>query len=393
VNAAQLKYTDTAGVVSGVGLSTNTGAAATAGAHTITASGGTAANYNVTTGNGTLTVSKAALTVSADDKAKVYGDADPALSYTVNAAQLKYTDTAGVVSGVGLSTNTGAVATAGTHTITATGGTAANYTITTGNGTLTVSKAALTATADAKAKVYGDADPALSYTVNAAQLKYTDTAGVVSGVGLSTNTGAAATAGTHTITASGGTAANYNVTTGNGTLTVSKAALTVTADDKARLFGLPNPPFSAAYEGLKYGESPAAVGAPAYSTPAVTLSTPGAYPIVPGALNAANYSVVYKPGVLTVKPVVSGPVDSNQLSAVVMSPIMQAMEFSPRPAATAAVLMTFGNLNSLPATGAGEGSDDGFAGGAVIIDGGSGSGPTVGGCGGAGMVAQMRCGR
>ena len=35
---------------------------------------------------------------------------------------------------------------AGTHTITATGGTASNYNITTANGTLTVGKAALTAT-------------------------------------------------------------------------------------------------------------------------------------------------------------------------------------------------------------------------------------------------------
>ena len=58
-------------------LSTTTGAAATAGTHTITATGGTAANYAITDVNGTLTVSTAPLTVTADDKSKVYGAADP----------------------------------------------------------------------------------------------------------------------------------------------------------------------------------------------------------------------------------------------------------------------------------------------------------------------------
>ena len=51
------------------------------------------------------------------------------------------------------------------------------------------------------------------------RLYYGDPASVVSGVTLSTTTGAAATAGTHTITASGGTAANYAITDVNGTLT------------------------------------------------------------------------------------------------------------------------------------------------------------------------------
>ena len=63
-------------------LSTATGAAATAGTHAITATGGTAANYAITDVNGTLTVSQAPLTVTADNKGKVYGAADPALTYT-----------------------------------------------------------------------------------------------------------------------------------------------------------------------------------------------------------------------------------------------------------------------------------------------------------------------
>src|SRR5206468_2056843 len=155
-----LYYGDTYSVITGVTLSTTTGAAATAGTHTIVASGGTAANYNVSDVNGTLTVSKAAaLTVTADPQSKVYGDADPSLTYTPSGT-LYYGDTYSVITGVPLTTTTGAAATAGTHTIVASGGVANNYNVSDVNGTLTVSKAAaLTVTADPQSKVYGDADP------------------------------------------------------------------------------------------------------------------------------------------------------------------------------------------------------------------------------------------
>src|SRR5205823_9522236 len=96
--------------------------------------------------------------------------------------------------------------------------------------------AAMTVTAVDKSKLYGAADPALTYTPSGT-LYYTDTYAVISGVGLSTTTGAAATAGTHTITASGGTAANYNVVDANGTLTVrSEERRAGTADDTSKVY-------------------------------------------------------------------------------------------------------------------------------------------------------------
>src|SRR5439155_1738519 len=297
-----LYYTDTYAVISGVSLSTATGAAATFGTHPITASGGTAANYNVTTANGTLTVSKAAaLTVTADDKNKVYGAADPALTSTTSGT-LYYTDTYAVISGVSLSTATGAAATFGTHPITATGGTAANYNVTTVDGTLTVSKAAaLTVTADDKNKVYGAADPALTSTPSGT-LYYTDTYAVISGVSLSTVTGAAATFGTHPITASGGTAANYNVTTVDGTLTVSKAAaLTVTADDKNKVYGAADPGLTSTTTGtLYYTDTYAVISGVSLSTVTGAAATFGAHPITASGGTAANYNVTMVDGTLTV---------------------------------------------------------------------------------------------
>jgi hypothetical protein len=100
-------------------------------------------NFNTHYGKGKLTVNPAALTVKANDATKVYGAADPTLSYTLTTP-LKYQDAPSVVTGVVLTTTTGADATAGQHAIVPSGGTAANYALNYTNGTLNVTKAPLT---------------------------------------------------------------------------------------------------------------------------------------------------------------------------------------------------------------------------------------------------------
>ena len=300
-----LYYGDQYSLVSGVSLTTATGAAATAGTHAITASGGTAANYAINDVNGTLTVSRAPLTVTANNQSKVYGAAEPALSYTPSGT-LYYGDQYSAVSGVSLSTATGAAATAGTHAITARGGTAANYAISDVNGTLTVSQAPLTVTANNQSKVYGAADPALTYTPSGT-LYYGDQYSAVSGVTLTTATGAAATAGTHAITASGGTAANYAISDVNGTLTVSQAAITVTADNESKVYGAADPAFTASYSGFQYGQALAAsgvTGAPSLTSTDDVTSPSGSYPITAGVgtLSAQNYSFSFVNGTLTILP-------------------------------------------------------------------------------------------
>ncbi|HET9642567.1 MAG TPA: MBG domain-containing protein, partial [Burkholderiaceae bacterium] len=317
VDSSELKYSDTAGVVSGLNLSTTTGAAATAGTHAIDFSGGTASNYELMLNDGTLTVRKAALTVNADNKSKVYGDSDPALTYAVNASQLKYSDTAAVVSDIRLGTATGSAATAGTHTIAIGGGTSANYELTLNDATLTVGKALLALSADSKSKVYGDTDPALTYSANASQLKYSDTAGVVSGVSLSTPTGPAATAGTHTIAIKGGVASNYELKLTDGTLSVTKAGLTVIADDKSKTVGEPDPTltYRIKTEQLKYADTTAVVNGVELNAPSGAAVPPGNYPIVASSGTAVNYELQYVDGALTVKP--SPAVKAENLSAQV----------------------------------------------------------------------------
>src|SRR5262249_17809842 len=96
---------------------------------------------------------------------------------------------------------------AGPHTLTAAYSGAPSFSTGAGGIGLQVTQAPLTVTADDKSKTYGASDPALTYTPSGT-LYFGDTYAVISGVVLTTDTGAAATVGTHVITASGGTAAN-----------------------------------------------------------------------------------------------------------------------------------------------------------------------------------------
>ena len=291
---------DTYSVITGVTLSTSTGASATYGSHTITASGGTAINYNITHVNGTLTVSKASLTVTANNKAKVYGETDPVLDYTPSGT-LYYTDTYSVITGISLITTTGSAASFGTYTITATGGAADNYNINQVNGILTVSKAALTVTANDKAKVYGAANPVLDYTPSGA-LYYTDTYSVITGVSLSSVTDASASFGSHLITAAGGTATNYDVTHVNGTLTVSKAAaLTVTANNKSKVYGAADPVLDYSSSGiLYYSDSYSVIISVSLSTATGASASFGTHIITASGGTADNYDVNNVNGTLSV---------------------------------------------------------------------------------------------
>ena len=67
---------------------------------------------------------------------------------------------------------------------------------------------------------------------------------------ISTAAVSASPVGTYAIKAAGASDANYDFAYAAGTLTVDPAALTITAEDQARGFGQPNPPFTANYLSL-----------------------------------------------------------------------------------------------------------------------------------------------
>jgi len=121
-------------------------------------------------------------------------------------------------------------------------------------------------------------------------------------------------AGTTDITATQAGDGFYAAVNATLTLVVNKAPLTITADDKAKPEGDPNPPLTVTYSGFVYGETAAVLTTPVtVTTTATTASLPGTYPIVASGAAAANYTISYVPGTMTVTPKTAQVITFNAL--------------------------------------------------------------------------------
>src|SRR5450830_796464 len=193
-------------------------------------------NYNTVAGRVNVVVNKATLTVTADDKSVTYGDAVPSLTCQITG--FVNGETASAVSGTA-ALSTAYTATTGVASspvaINVTNGTlaAADYSFIFANASITISKAALTVTADDKSVTYGDAVPSLTCQITG--FVNGETASAVSGT-AALSTAYTATTGVASspvaITAAAGTinAANYNFIFVNGAVTINQKPITITAD-------------------------------------------------------------------------------------------------------------------------------------------------------------------
>jgi len=174
-------------------------------------------NYDITVNGSTFTIVKKSANITANAASKTYGDADPALTATVTGTvgndTLSYTLNRAEGNNVG----------SYTITVTAPADANPNYDITVNTGTFTINKKAATITADAKTKVYGEEDPALTATVIGTVGNDT--------LNYSLNRTEGNNVGSYTITVTAPAAdnPNYDITANNGTFTITKAEATVTA--------------------------------------------------------------------------------------------------------------------------------------------------------------------
>ena len=220
------------------------------GSYAITASGAVDTDYTISYGAGSLTVTPAALTITADNQSTVFGAALPTL--TASYGGFVNGDTsANLSTAPTLSTSATAASHVGSYAITASGAVDADYTINYVGGTLSVTPAALTITADNQSNVYGAALPTL--TASYGGFVNGDTsASLTTAPTLGTSATAASHVGSYAITASGAVDADYTITYVGGTLTVTPAALTITADNQSNVYGAPCwPTLTASYSGLR----------------------------------------------------------------------------------------------------------------------------------------------
>ena len=139
--------------------------------------------------------------------------------------------------------------------------------------------AALTITANDQGMVYGSSLPAL--TAGYSGFVNGDTsATLATAPTLTTTATAASPVGSYGIAASGAVDANYSITYVGGTLTVTPAALTITANDQGMVYGSSLPTLTAGYHGFVNGDTSASfTTAPTLTTTATAASSVGSYGI------------------------------------------------------------------------------------------------------------------
>ena len=110
-------------------------------------------------------------------------------------------------------------------------------------------------------------------------------------------------AGSTTITASQTGNDDYKPFSMEFSLSISKAPLTVTADNCEKYEGDDNPVFTFSYEGFVYDDDASCLTTmPTASTIASAASTPGTYYIYASGASSPNYDITYVNGILTVNP-------------------------------------------------------------------------------------------
>lgn len=274
------------------------------GEYEITASNAQARNYEISYKSGILTITQAPLTLVASDIAREYGEVNPVFKYS--AIGLKGEDSleTSLELQPRLTTTATENSSVGEYPIVISEGTAKNYKLSYRSGILTITKAPLTVVAENAERMYGDNNPAFTRSYLGFKLNDTESSAFSSLPRLSCAATKTSDAGTYPIAVTGGTTRNYDIVAyENGTLTVTKAPLVLSANDKSRLYYEDNPTFDFLLTGLRNGDDTACISvAPKYECLANKSSNVGNYVVIPSGADAKNYSIEYRNGTLSITP-------------------------------------------------------------------------------------------
>jgi hypothetical protein len=266
-------------------------------------------NYTFVIATAKLTINKRAIVIQVDNQRKVYGEDDPQLTWQVSGATPLLAKNLPSDLQVTLQRQSGE--NVGRYMISGSAN-SKNYDISIDSGTLLIDPRPVTVTIDNQTKVYGDANPELTWQVSTqTPLPQTQQPADLQ---LQLSCGTARNVGTYVI--SGATTnANYAVTIKNGVLTVTKRPVTVTADSPHKIYGDSDPTLSltkTSDQVLVNGDSEQALG--------VTLTRQagenvGSYAIS-GSADSQNYQVTVNPGQLNI--------DRREISVQVVDQTMYA---------------------------------------------------------------------
>ena len=271
-----------------------------AGDYLINVTGGSAANYTLSLTPGRLHITKAALSATADNQQRQYGQENP--QPTISYSGFVNGEDAGAVTAPRAQTAAIVTSPVGSYPISLSGGSAQNYELTLFDGTLVINPATLQARADNQRRAYGAANPTLTISYSGF-LNGDDLTTLASFPSAATEAMATSPPGAYPITVTGGSALNYTLVPQAGVLMVQPALLTVRADNQQRAYGATNPVWTASISGFANSQNSDLVnGTPVLSTSARTNSPVGDYEILidVSGLSTPNYTFQGINGVLVV---------------------------------------------------------------------------------------------
>ena len=257
-------------------------------------------NYNVTSNTqGLLTISKAPLTIKANNASMDYCGAMPSYTYTYSGFVNGENST--VLSTMpSISTTATEKSNAGDYTITPVGAASSNYEITNASGILTIKQRPLIVTANSISRLYGENNP--EFTVDYDGFVNNETKQVLDvEPTVTTSANILSSVGSYDLRVSGGRAKNYALTYQLGRLTINPRPLKASVGDYEREYGKNNPTFEIIYEGFAGNDTQSSLSkVPIARTNATTTSDVGTYTIEVTGGYSQNYILSYGSGTLTI---------------------------------------------------------------------------------------------
>ncbi|HET6559600.1 MAG TPA: MBG domain-containing protein [Prolixibacteraceae bacterium] len=249
-----------------------------AGTYDITAAAGEDNNYDFDYQKGTLTIEKAPLTVKVENKTRKYGQENPAFSFSF--AGFANNETQEVIDQLPVASTTATkLSPAWSYEIGLNGGLDNNYQLELQKGNLSIEKAPLTIKAENQSRTYGEKNPPLTFSFKG--FANNETMEVIDQLPVAATTATElSSAGSYDIVLSGGMDNNYVFELQNGTMNISKAKLTLQADDKYKRRGEENPALTLTAKGFVNNEGVEVIDVlPVVSTTADKSSPAGNYSI------------------------------------------------------------------------------------------------------------------
>jgi len=258
-------------------------------------------NYKDQEGDRSIVINPVEVTVTASSPTVTYGDDVPDITPSYSGFITGEDENVLTTDPTCSTTYTQGSGVSGSYSTSCTGAVATNYTFKYVPGSVTVNPATVNITASSPTVTYGDPVPTIDPIYSGWVLGEGPTVLTTAPACSTTYTQGSGVSGSPYATSCSGAAAdNYTFTYTGGTVTVNKAALTVTADSKSVYFGQPDPAFTFKYSGFVLGQDASVIDTAPTCGVSGAHTAVGDYTIACSGGQDDNYSFTYVNGTLHV---------------------------------------------------------------------------------------------